>query len=345
MKSIKNGKKIKLLLLLVLVSLFFSSCHTGRKTNENGEKVILCSTFAAYDWTREIVGDSKGVRVEILVDNGVDLHSYQPKAQDILKIADCDVFVYVGGESDVWVQDAIQQSGNDSLCEVSMLELVADHALEEEHVDFEHEETDYHDEHEHSHDEHGHSHEGEYDEHIWLSPKNAILVCYEIRNLVVQLDPENQEFYNRNWEAYEQELRNLDAAFQDMVSEAYFNTIIVGDRFPFLYLVREYDIDYYAAYSGCSADAEASVHMVTYLANRMYEENLPVIFTVDQGNTALCETVIECRDVLQGKSESKIEIRNLDSMQSITGEQIEEGITYLSVMEENLANLKQALDK
>ncbi|MDD7283422.1 MAG: metal ABC transporter substrate-binding protein [Clostridium sp.] len=356
-------KSIGIVLSLCLTLL--SGC-TGPTTAEQDENVILCTTFAAYDWVREILGDTDTFTCRMLVDNGVDLHSYQPSAQDIMKIADCRMLVYVGGESDTWVSDALAESGNEDIVAISLLDLVGDRALNEvelegveghHHHDHDNEDHD-HDEHGHEaeitdYDEHGHEaettdydeygheaeitdHDDHYDEHVWLSLKNAIVCTETLADAVTKLDSCNSKKYAANAKDYTGKLEALDADYQTMRDTATQTTILIGDRFPFLYLAEDYDIHYFAAYSGCSADAEASVHTVTYLAEKLQEYKLPAIYVVDNGTDSLARTIAESADMTP-------EILHLSSMQSVTKEDIQKGCTYLSYMEENLQMLKEGL--
>lgn len=332
-------KSIGIVLALCLTLL--SGC-TGPTTAKQDENVILCTTFAAYDWVREILGDTDTFTCRMLVDNGVDLHSYQPSAQDIMKIADCRMLVYVGGESDTWVSDALAESGNEDIVAISLLDLVGDRALNE--VELEGVEGHHHHDHDdedHDHDEHGHEaeitdHDDHYDEHVWLSLKNAIVCTETLADAITKLDSCNSQKYAANAKAYTGKLEALDADYQTMRDTATQTTILIGDRFPFLYLAEDYDIHYFAAYSGCSADVEASVHTVTYLTEKLQEYKLPAIYVVDNGTDSLARTIAESADMTP-------EILHLSSMQSVTKEDIQKGCTYLSYMEENLQMLKEGL--
>ncbi len=332
-------KSIGIVLALCLTLL--SGC-TRPTTAKQDENVILCTTFAAYDWVREILGDTDTFTCRMLVDNGVDLHSYQPSAQDIMKIADCRMLVYVGGESDTWVSDALAESGNEDIVAISLLDLVGDRALNE--VELEGVEGHHHHDHDdedHDHDEHGHEaeitdHDDHYDEHVWLSLKNAIVCTETLADAITKLDSCNSQKYAANAKAYTGKLEALDADYQTMRDTATQTTILIGDRFPFLYLAEDYDIHYFAAYSGCSADVEASVHTVTYLTEKLQEYKLPAIYVVDNGTDSLARTIAESADMTP-------EILHLSSMQSVTKEDIQKGCTYLSYMEENLQMLKEGL--
>ena len=337
---------------LVLCLSLLSGCAKPVQMADKDENVILCTTFAAYDWVREILGDTDTFTCRMLVDNGVDLHSYQPSAQDIMKIANCRMLVYVGGESDTWVSDALVESGNENIVAISLLDLVGNRALNE--VELEGVEEHHH----HDHDDEDHDHEAEpadhaegeadntdgqnaaeddhYDEHVWLSLKNAIVCTETLADAITELDSDNAKQYVANAKTYTGKLEALDDDYQMMRDAATQTTILVGDRFPFLYLAEDYDIHYFAAYSGCSADVEASVHTVTYLAEKLQEYQLPAIYVVDNGTDSLARTIAESADMTP-------EILHLSSMQSVTKEDIQKGCTYLSYMEENLQMLKEGL--
>ena len=269
-----------------------------------------------------------------------------------MKIANCRMLVYVGGESDTWVSDALVESGNENIVAISLLDLVGNRALNE--VELEGVEEHHH----HDHDDEDHDHEAEpadhaegeadntdgqnaaeddhYDEHVWLSLKNAIVCTETLADAITELDSDNAKQYVTNAKTYTGKLEALDDDYQTMRDAATQTTILVGDRFPFLYLAEDYDIHYFAAYSGCSADVEASVHTVTYLAEKLQEYKLQVIYVVDNGTDSLANTIAE-------SAEMQPKILHLSSMQSVTKDDIEKGCTYLSYMEENLQMLKQGL--
>ena len=266
--------------------------------------------------------------------------------------ADSRMLVYVGGESDTWVSDALVESGNENIVAISLLDLVGNRALNE--VELEGVEEHHH----HDHDDEDHDHEAEpadhaegeadntdgqnaaeddhYDEHVWLSLKNAIVCTETLADAITELDSDNAKQYVTNAKTYTGKLEALDDDYQTMRDAATQTTILVGDRFPFLYLAEDYDIHYFAAYSGCSADVEASVHTVTYLAEKLQEYKLQAIYVVDNGTDSLANTIAE-------SAEMQPKILHLSSMQSVTKDDIEKGCTYLSYMEENLQMLKQGL--
>ena len=263
----------------------------------------------------------------MLLDNGVDLHSYQPTADDILKIATCDIFIYVGGESDGWVEDALQEAANEEMIVINLLDLLGDNIKEEEIVDGMEEDGD---------DE---GEETEYDEHVWLSLKNTMLLCSSIAESLEKADIKNKETYSANAEHYISELEALDKEYQTVVENADVDTLVFGDRFPFRYMTDDYNLNYYAAFAGCSAETEASFKTITFLANKVDELSLHYVMTIEGTNHKIAETII------QNTSSKDQEILVLDSMQSTTSKDVQEGATYLSIMEKNLGVLEQALRK
>ena len=300
---------------------------------------IVTTIFPEYDWVREILGDrADNVEVSMLLDNGVDLHSYQPTADDIIKISDCDLFIYVGGESDSWAEDALKNATNKDMKVINLLEVLGDSVKEEETVEGmqeeEHEDTDEHDDTE----EHDHEEEVEYDEHVWLSLRNAETLCDAISDALQQINPDNKDAYAANASAYIEKLSALDADYQTAVDGATYKTVLFGDRFPFRYLVDDYGLSYYAAFAGCSAESEASFETISFLAKKVDELNLPCVLTIEGRDHKIAETVVE------NTTAKNQNILTMDSMQSTTSQDVNNGTTYLSVMEQNLSVLKEALN-
>ena len=309
------------------------------------------------------------VNLTMLLDNGTDLHSFQPAVKDIMKVSSCDLLIYVGGESDQWIEDALESAQNKDMKTINLMEVLGDSIKEEETVegmqesDHEHEHHHDHDHdecgcgHDHDHEEHEHHHghdhdecgcghdhdhedeeEKEYDEHVWTSMRNAEVICDAIAETLEEMDPENKEIYQSNAETYKEKLSALDEAYQETVNNAKQKTLVFADRFPFRYLVDDYDLSYYAAFSGCSAESEASFKTVTFLAGKVDELGVKSVLTMEKSDDRIAQTVIENTKAKDQK------ILQLNSMQSITSEEIADGATYLSVMEDNLGVLKEALN-
>ncbi len=289
---------------------------------------IVTTIFPAYDWVRQILGGSAdGVELTMLLDSGVDLHSYQPTADDIIKIAGCDLFVYVGGESDGWVEAALKTATNKNMVVVNQLEVLGNAVKEEEVVEGMQEEPG-------EEPDHG---EAEYDEHVWLSLKNAELFCGVISDKLAEIDPTHKDVYRANAAAYLEKLSALDGEYRAAVAGAAKKTLLFGDRFPFRYLADDYGLSYYAAFVGCSAETEASFETITFLADKMDALSLNCVLTIEGTNHKIAETI------LSNTKGGDRRILTMDSMQATTARDVEQGVTYLSVMEKNLETLKDAL--
>lgn len=314
--------------------------ESSEKTGENKIKVVS-TIFPSYDWIREIVGDEKdSYDLKLLLDKGSDLHNYQPSAEDIAKISTCDLFIYVGGESDAWVEDVLKNSTNKNMKVINLVESLGDGAKLEEIVEGmeveEHEHSE--EEHEHSEEEHMHEEIAEVDEHVWLSLKNASIYVLNIKEALKDIDKDKASIYEKNANAYIEKLKNLDAKYQEVVDNASNKTLLFGDRFPFRYLVDDYGISYYAAFVGCSAETEASFDTVIFLANKLDELNLKNILTIENSDKKLAKTIIE------NTKEKDEDIESLNSMQAISKKDIEDGVSYLKIMQDNLEVLKKVLN-
>lgn len=309
-----------------------STSEESQSENDNNktEKLKIVTTiFPEYDWVRQIAGDKvSDMDITMLLDNGVDMHSYQPTADDIMKISDCDLFIYVGGESDEWVNDALKEAVNKDMQVIDLLDVLGEQVKIEELVegmqDAEHEEEEEHE-------------EKEYDEHVWLSLKNAETLCDAIAEALGNADPDNKAVYDTNKAAYIDQLVSLDNQYREVVDQASMKTLLFGDRFPFRYMVDDYGLSYYAAFAGCSAESEASFETISFLAKKIDELGLKYVMTIEKSDQKIAKTIIENT---QNKDQS---ILTLDSMQSTTSADVANGMTYLSIMEGNLNILKEAL--
>ena len=331
-------KKITALLLALFVLVgALAGCGKQNDTNKTDKLSIVTTIFPEYDWVREILGDkADNAEITMLLDNGVDLHSYQPTADDIVKISDCDLFIYVGGESDGWVEDALRNAANRNMKVINLLEILGDSVKTEEIVEGMQEEHEHEDAHAHD-DAEEHEHEGEADEHVWLSLKNAKMLVRVISKALQELDPDNKDIYAANADAYVKKLSALDAEYQAAVDAASNKTILFGDRFPFRYLVDDYGLRYYAAFVGCSAETEAGFETISFLAKRVDEWKLPCVLTIEGAQHKIAETIVRNTTTKNQK------VLTMDSMQSTTTQDVKNGTTYLSVMEKNLSVLKEAL--
>ena len=334
-------KKITALLLALFMLVgVLAGCGKQNDTNQTDKLSIVTTIFPEYDWVREILGDkADNAEITMLLDNGVDLHSYQPTADDIVKISDCDLFIYVGGESDEWVEDALRNAANRNMKVINLLEVLGDSVKTEEIVEgMQEEEHEHEDVEEHEHeDAEEHEHEEEADEHVWLSLKNAKMLVRVISKALQELDPNNKDIYAANADAYVKKLSALDAEYQAAVDAASNKTILFGDRFPFRYLVDDYGLHYYAAFVGCSTETEAGFETISFLAKRVDEWKLPCVLTIEGAQHKIAETVV------RNTTAKNQRVLTMDSMQSTTSKDVKNGTTYLSVMEKNLSVLKEAL--
>lgn len=349
-------KYITMFLACFMMISCLSGCARGSQNNEDnsapassdatvktekGKLQIVTTIFPAYDWVKSILGEEAGnAEITLLLDNGVDLHSYQANAKDILKISNCDLFIYVGGESDQWAEDALQEATNPDMEVINLLEVLGSSAKEEEVIEgmeAEHEHEESGKEEEHEHEESDEEEEHEYDEHVWLSLKNAQTLCKTIAKTMEKTDPYNAKKYQENVKSYTEKLAALDMQYKKAIDSSAQKTLLFGDRFPFRYLVDDYRLSYYAAFAGCSSETEASFETITFLAGKVDELSLQTVLTIEKSDQKIAKTIIENTKTKDQK------ILSLDSMQSTTSQDISDGATYLSAMENNLNVLKEAL--
>ena len=327
----------------------------------NSNKIsIVCTTFPQYDWVKNILGEeAERFNVTLLLDNGVDMHSYQPAVKDIATAGSSDLFIYVGGEADTWVEDALKEAKNKDLKAINLMETLGNSVKEEEVVEGmqeerkslghsheksskEKQEQTQKESHENSQEINGQKEaadeEPEYDEHIWLSIRNAEIMVKNIEKAIEQLDSDNAKVYQNNAENYIKKLDTLDKQYANTIQNAKYKAILFGDRFPFRYMVDDYDLKYYAAFAGCSAETMAGFETVTFLAKKADELRLPVILTIENSDGRIAEAV------KSNTTKKNQKILAMNSLQSVTKEQLADGITYLQVMQENLSVLSEALN-
>lgn len=294
---------------------------------------IVTTIFPAYDWVMQVLGKQAGqAKVTMLSDQGVDLHSYQPSAKDISRIKSCDIFVYVGGESDTWVKKALKQPENKNRRVICLMDALKGNVLEEEvkkgmTKEKEEEKGDTKDE------------EPEYDEHIWLSLNKAATLTNAIAAQLQQLDPDHAAMYRENASRYISRLTKLKQQYQNVVDRAGIKTLVFGDRFPFRYLVEETGLQYEAAFVGCSAETEASFETISFLAKKVDQLGLRYVMTIDGSDHNIA------RAIIRNTKNKDRKILTLDSMQSVHASDIKKGKTYLGTMKSNLRILKKALQK
>lgn len=319
----------KLITLILLCALLLSLWGCGEQS-ENDTLKIVCTLFPQYDWVRSIVGNTEGVEVSLLIQNGTDPHSYQPTAGDIMEISDCDMIIYVGADSDLWVREALERAHNANTVKIALTEI--------EGMTLHNVSSASHSHGEHDHGDHdGHDH-GALDEHLWLSLSNAVTAVEHIANELSVLDTAGSESYLANAADYTASLRELGsryrAAAESVGAEERF--MLFADRFPFVYLLSDYGIEYKAAFEGCTTDVDAGFDTVLGLINEAIEHNVRYIAITETSDGALARTVAD-------SAKNGIEIIVMDSLQSVTQKQLKDGISYLDVMESNLGSLRTAL--
>jgi len=344
------------LLFSVFAAAIFSlvACNeTSDKKPEQTKLSIVTTIYPEYAWVKEILGQrADSVELTLLIKNGVDLHSYKPTAQDIAKIASANMVVYVGGESDEWIKDALEATPKKDRSEINLMKALGDRVKAEEIVEGMQGETredakEDHEHHEHADpstssgtkEHHHHDEEVENDEHVWLSLKNAEILVQKITVELAKLDLAHASAYKDNAADYIARIRVLDGDYRKAIESAHRKTILFGDRFPFRYLVDDYGIKYYAAFVGCSAESEANFETIAFLANKMDSDSLPAILTIEKGNKKIASAVLAA-----SKNSKNAQILTINSMQSVTEQQIAKGESYLTIMQTNLEILKKALN-
>lgn len=311
----------RIMILLLVVAIF---ALTGCSFNGNREKdglSVVSTIFASYDFARQIIGDEG--EVSMLLKPGAEFHSYEPTPKDIITISECDVFIYVGGENDAWVNDILDSMDTSKMTIIKMMDLVDKYT--EEYVNgmegHEHDEDCEHD------------HEG-WDEHVWTSPKNAVVICEAIKNALIEIHPEGKDVFTENCKKYTDELLGLHDAFLQVVADANKDTLVFGDRFPLRYFVEEYGLEYFAAFPGCSSDTEASASTVAFLIDKIKEKEIKVIFKIELSSDSMAKTIAD-------DTGAKVAIFN--TCHNVTSNQFKNGETYITLMQDNLESLKEAL--
>ncbi len=325
--------KKRLILVIMMICLLLTGCSetiANAQKNEHTGLKIICTLFPEYDWTKEITS-GQDVEVTYLLNGGMDLHNYQPSVKDMAEIADCDVLIYVGGESENWVEKALTECHNPERKVIRLMDALGENVKTEEIK--EGMQTEKHHGHE---EEHEKEHEEEYDEHVWLSLNRAEILCETICDTLCEIQPECAEAYQANLSAYVEKLQELNQNFSSWAEQTLNKIVLFADRFPFRYLTEDYGIEYYAAFAGCSAETEASFSTITFLAEKLDELHLTTVFTMENADTALAETIIS------STKEKNQQIAVLNSMQAVTQKQIDAGANYLQIMQENLHTLKES---
>jgi zinc transport system substrate-binding protein len=328
-KGRKKKPRISMNAIVLLRTITVAAMMASFAIHAEERMKIVVTSFPLYDWTRQVAGEtSNRFDLEFLQKNGTDLHSYQPTSIDLVKVARCDLFICIGGESDEWSKRALMQKDNPRRRTLNLLKVLgAAVKMEEDHGN-EHHHGDKH----HHDDEHNNP-----DEHIWLSLRHAAKLSSAIAKELSSLDPENATNYLNNVNAYNAKLTALDRAYADTIAQSVHKTLLVADRFPFRYLADDYGLAYFAAFPGCSAESEASFKTIAFLAQKADALELPAILTLESSNGKIAKTV---RNATKQRAQK---ILTLDSLQSVD-EAHAKTVTYLDVMTRNLATLKSALN-
>lgn len=330
----------KILIFLTILLFFITSCNDANKNNNktsNGKINVVATIFPIYDFTKNIALDN--INLQMIIKPGIEIHSFNTTPADVIDIQNADIFIYIGGESEAWAEKIVSSMDTNNKKIVRLIDYVK--ALDEEIVEgMEHDEYHNHEE-EANHNEHendieeSHTHEGIYDEHIWTSPKNAQLMVTAICNALSEIDADNADIYKSNADKYNQELTVLDEEIRNAVGSSKRKNIVFGDRFPFRYLAEEYGLEYRAPFTGCSSQVDASPKTIAYLINYIKDNKIPYLYYIELSNEKIANTLIE----QTGASKLK-----LHSGQNVSKEEFNSGITYLSIMRDNLESLKKGLN-
>ena len=307
--------KIKVIVAALLLTLLLLCTSCGQESESYD---IVATIFPGYDFARSLAGDDLSIKQ--LLPPGAESHSYEVSARDIIAIQKCKIFICVGGESERWV-DSILESMDEKPRVIRMMDC----------VDVLGEEIKEGMEHDHGHSDHDHR-EGKYDEHVWTSPKNAALIAQVLRDAMAEEFPELADSVRSNADSYVGKILELDSRFESLFSKKDDTCLIFGDRFPLRYFVERYGIDYYAAFPGCSADSEASASTVAILINKIKEIGAPTVFYIEFSNHVIAESIAESTGV--GTAQ-------FNTCHNVSKKQLDEGATYLSLMEENYRTMEK----
>ena len=307
-------------ILCLLMALLFLLPGCGRRVKPDSDRLqVVCTLFPYYDFVRQIGGDD--VDVTLLVAAGREAHSFEPTPLDVITLSRADVFIYNGGESEVWVEDILAASGENIGTVLAMMDY-ADTLAEEVVEGMQVREDDEDEE------------EIEYDEHIWTSPVIAMALCRVIGRALMDADPAHAENYQTRLDSYLTDLTELDGAFRQVVEGAQRSTLVFGDRFPLLYFCRTYGLDYRAAFHGCASDTEPSLHTLKYLIDKVNDEHIPVVYTIELSSRKIADAIADTTGA---------KVLTFQSCQTVSRADFDAGETYLSLMLQNVDALKEGL--
>ncbi|MDD4565588.1 MAG: metal ABC transporter substrate-binding protein [Eubacteriales bacterium] len=318
-------KRLVYILLTALLIIFtLTGCGQNERVNSSDKISVVATIFPQYDFVREIAGDN--VELTMLLPPGAESHSFEPTPQDITKIQNCDIFIYVGGDSDDWIKGILESMDTSNMKIISLMDMVD--VVEEEIVE------GMEDDHGHDHDNEEEAEEEEYDEHVWTSPRNVKIIVQSISDVLCEADDSNASQYQQNTASYLAKLDQLDAAFKDAVGAGVRKTLVFGDRFPFRYFADAYSLNYFAAFPGCSTETEPSAATVAFLIDKVKEENIPVVFHIELSNEKMADTICEATGAKK---------LLLHACHSISKNDFENGVSYLDLMTANVKAIKEAL--
>lgn len=313
--------KRKLLAVITAAATVFSLCacssESGYSNSDSGKLKIISTVFPPYDLARQIAGDN--AEISILLPPGSEIHNYEPSAKDMIAIRNCDIFLYIGGENEQWAEKLINSNDTENVTAVKLIDYVPTLSEDE-------------DEHDHDHD---HDHEHETDEHIWTSPKNAQLMLSAVYDAICKVDPSNKQTYTKNKDAYAKQLSDLDNAYRSAVDNAKNKTIVLADKFPFRYLAHEYGLEFSAAFAACSDESEPGVSTMIKLTKTIKENNIPAVYYLEFSSTKIADTLCD---------ETGATKLMLHSCHNVSKQDIENNISYVDLMKQNLENLKLTLN-
>lgn len=310
-------KKVIILIFTLLIIVGITGCGSFK---DNNKITILTTSFPSYDFARAITKDSDLIEVEMLLKPGAETHDFEPTPKDIKNIKNSDIFIYVGGDSDNWIDNILDDINLNQTKIIKLMDLVA--TVEEEVIEGmeEHEEG---------------KEEIEYDEHVWTSPVNAITIINKLKDIIIDIDKKNKKLYENNAEIYINEIENIDKEIRDVVNTAKRKEIIFGDRFPFRYFVDTYGLTYYAAFPGCSEQTEASAKTIAFLINKIKEDKIPVIFKIELSSGKIAEQIAQ---------ETKAKVLEFNSAHNISANDFNNSVTYIDIMKNNIEVLREALN-
>lgn len=316
-------KRIISYILILTITLSFTACNNPKKHIDSEKISIVATIFPYYDFAKNIVGDN--AKITLLLSPGSEPHSYEPSPSDIVAIENCDIFIYNGGESDHWVDSVLKSTQNENMKILKMTDYVD---LLEEHN------SEHNHEHMHHNEEIEHSHGNGYDEHIWTSIKNVKLIVREITKSLSELDINNINYYSANENKYIESLDKLDKEFESTVDNSKRDIMVFGDRFPFLYFATDYDLHYEAAFPGCSSKTEPNISTITHMIDFVRKDNIPIIFHLEFSNKKTATLIAE---------DTGAKVMQFSSCHNVTKDDFKNGVSYISLMEQNLKALKEAL--